>query len=155
MSELEALLDAEAEHAEQHRDEPVKPGTKVSKPGHGRSRVFSVRLNPDEVSALQTLADESGLPPSTLVRSLIVEALRSPESLRTPRFQTFRMLARDELKRDVTDAVNAALIDLQDELGRREVTTAVNDLRELMERLQSSVEAAKRSDAEKGRAKGA
>jgi hypothetical protein len=86
---------------------------------------------------------------------LIVEALRSPEGRGIPRFQTFRILARDALKRDVTDAVNAALIALHDALGRREIATAMDEFRELLEQLQSSVEAARRSDAEKGRAKGA
>ncbi|HTF48289.1 MAG TPA: hypothetical protein VK735_12640 [Pseudonocardia sp.] len=98
-SELEALLDAEAEHAEQHRDEPAKPGTKVSKPGHARSTVFSVRLNSDEVAALQTLADESGLPPSTLVRSWILDGLENggtPVGLRLRHL--IREAVRDELQ---------------------------------------------------------
>lgn len=76
MSEIDALLDAEAEYAEQHRDVPAEPGTKVSRPGHGRSEVFSVRLNADEVAALEAAADEAGLPASTLARSWILDRLK-------------------------------------------------------------------------------
>jgi len=76
MSELDALLDAEAEHTEQHRDATAKSDTKVSRPGHGRSAVFSVRLNADEVAALEAAAEDAGLPPSTLARSWILERIR-------------------------------------------------------------------------------
>lgn len=78
MSDIERLLDEEAKHAETHKDAPAKPGTKVSRPGHARSTVYSVRLNADEVTALQRIADEAHLPASTLVRSWIVERLQAP-----------------------------------------------------------------------------
>jgi hypothetical protein len=75
---VEELLEQEARASESNRDAPVKPGTKVS-PGHGRSKVYSVRLNQDEVEQLEQVAEHLGLPPSTMVRSWIVERLPGPQ----------------------------------------------------------------------------
>lgn len=100
MSDLDRLLREEAEHAEQHQDAPAGPETTVSRPGHARSKVYSVRLNPDEVDGLQQLADEAGLPASTLVRSWIVERLRAHgETI------DIRKLIRDEVQTAVRDAL--------------------------------------------------
>lgn len=102
MNDLDALLRDEAEYAEQHKDAPAKPGTKISRPGHARSTVYSVRLNPEEVAALQALADTTGLPASTLVRSWIIERIRfqgaSPD---------MRKLIRDEVREAVRDALKS------------------------------------------------
>jgi hypothetical protein len=100
MTELEKLLRAEAEHAEEHADAPAGPETTVSRPGHARSTVYSVRLNPDEVTALQEYADQAGLPASTLVRSWIIERLRSDGA--TP---DIRQLIHDEVQTAVRDAL--------------------------------------------------
>lgn len=108
MSDLDALLDTEAEHTEQHRDEPATPGTKVTKPGQARSTVYSVRLNPDEVAALQVLADEAGLPPSTLVRSWILERLSTGG---TPVGLRLRQLVRDEVRSEIATRVRDAVRD--------------------------------------------
>lgn len=100
MSELEKLLREEAEHAETHQDEPAGPETTVSRPGHARSRVYSVRLNPDEVTALQEHAENAGLPASTLVRSWIIERLRANGEA-----PDIRKLIHDEVQTAVRDAL--------------------------------------------------
>jgi hypothetical protein len=61
-------------------DAPISDKANVSRPNQSRSKVYSVRLNPAEVASLQTLADQTGLPPSTLVRSWIIDRLRSTEA---------------------------------------------------------------------------
>ncbi|SDS32057.1 DUF6290 family protein [Actinopolymorpha singaporensis] len=91
MSELEDLLRSEAEHAEQNKDAPSAPGTKVTR-GHDRARVLQVRLNEDELAAVTTIAEDSNLPVSTLVRSWILERIQEPESGPTA---TMDRIARD------------------------------------------------------------
>lgn len=103
MTDLDHLLREEAEHAETHRDAAAGPQTKVSRPGHARSTVYSVRLNPEEVSSLQELAEQAGLPASTLVRSWIIERIRaggaSPE---------IRKIIHGEVEAAVRDALKTA-----------------------------------------------
>ena len=102
-TDLEKLLRDEAEHAETHPDAPAGPETTVSRPGHARSTVYSVRLNPDEVTALQEYADQAGLPASTLVRSWIIERLRSNGTA-----PDIRQLIHDEVQTAVRDALQTA-----------------------------------------------
>lgn len=100
---VETLLRDEAEHAEQQHNAEIGPDTTVSRPGHVRSTVYSVRLNPDEVAGLQTLADREGLPASTLVRSWIIERLRfGGESA------DIRQLIHDEVQSAVRDALKTS-----------------------------------------------
>ena len=73
-SELEQQL---RDDAEANRDVPLSDGVVGTRPNLGRSVVYSVRLMPDEVAAVQAAADRAGLPSSTLVRSWIVERLNS------------------------------------------------------------------------------
>jgi len=68
-NELERRIRDEAEAT---RDAPLPAGA-GERPNRGRSTVYSVRLTPDEVAAVQAAADRAGLPASTLVRSWIVE----------------------------------------------------------------------------------
>ena len=76
MSDIEQLINEEAEASETNPDAPVPAGAKVSRPNRSRSTVYSIRLNPDEVVDLQALADAADLPASTLARSWIVERIR-------------------------------------------------------------------------------
>lgn len=103
-NELNQLLREEAEHAEQNADAEAQPGTTVSKPGHARSTVYSIRLNADEHAALQRLADEAGIPSSALVRSWILERVRSGGQAPTG----IRQLIHDEVRDAVRDALKAA-----------------------------------------------
>lgn len=73
------LLAEETEASEQSREEA--PAGKGERPNRrNRSIVFSVRLNHDEVEALQALADRANLPASTLARSWLVERIRREEN---------------------------------------------------------------------------
>lgn len=103
MTELENLLREEAEHAETHRDAAAGPRTKISRPGHARSTVYSVRLNPEEVSSLQELAEQAGLPASTLVRSWIIDRIRAGGSS-----LDIRKIIHDEVETAVRDALKTA-----------------------------------------------
>jgi len=73
MSDLDRLLAEEAEHAEKHRDDPSPPGAKGRRPNRAKSEMFSLRLNPDEMAAVQDLARRADVPASALVRGWIVQ----------------------------------------------------------------------------------
>lgn len=103
MTDLDKLLRDEAEHAEEHMDAAAGPETSVSRPGQARSTVYSVRLNPEEVAGLQDLADQAGLPASTLVRSWIIDRIRSAGA--SP---DIRKLIHDEVQTAVRDALKTA-----------------------------------------------
>jgi len=77
---LDALLAAEAEHAENHKDAPIKPGTRISRPGGARAKVLSVRLTEAEAAALEAAADRAGSTPSALVRDWITDRLISDDA---------------------------------------------------------------------------
>lgn len=81
---IEDLIAAEAKASEQHKDAPMRPGTKLTR-GHGRSRTLQVRLNEEELQSLTALAEERGLPASTLARDLLLTHLSaeadSPQSV--------------------------------------------------------------------------
>lgn len=76
-TELERLIADEAEHAEAHRDDPipVEALARATRPNLARSVMFSLRLNPDELAAVQELAGERSVPASALVRGWIVQRL--------------------------------------------------------------------------------
>lgn len=76
MSELGHLLDEEAAASEQGRDADIPAGATISR-GHGRSKTLQVRLNDDEYATLEAFADERNLPVSTMVRSLVLSAMRT------------------------------------------------------------------------------
>lgn len=75
--ELRRLIEAEAEHAEVTKDEPIPAEAlaRATRPGQARSAMFSLRLNPDELAAVQALAEAQGVPASTLARGWIVQRL--------------------------------------------------------------------------------
>lgn len=75
-----------AEWAEAHRDDPVEDDTPPTRPGHARSVVFSLRLNPDEFEVINTLAGRLGVPASSLARGWILDGIdkeRDQPDLRT------------------------------------------------------------------------
>ena len=75
--EIARVVAEEAAASEANRDEAVLADYAVNWPNRPRSAVYSVRLNLEEVASLQALAEEVGVPASTLVRSWIVDQLRS------------------------------------------------------------------------------
>ncbi len=80
MSDIERIIEGETEASEDNRDAPIPEGAKVTRPNRGRSTVYSIRLNPDEVTALQSIADAAGVPGSTLARSWIVERIQEEQA---------------------------------------------------------------------------
>ncbi|MGA5467193.1 hypothetical protein [Mycobacterium sp. NPDC050041] len=73
----EALAEAdeiEAAEADQ-TDRPIPPHVKVSRPNRSRSRVLQVRLNPDEMEALERIAERRELPVSTVAREQLLRLL--------------------------------------------------------------------------------
>ncbi|MGD0085099.1 MAG: hypothetical protein ABSD78_18170 [Acidimicrobiales bacterium] len=80
MSDLKKIIEEETEASEANRDALVTDDAKISRPNRSRSTVYSIRLNPEEVSALQSLADAAGVPGSTLARSWIVERIREEQT---------------------------------------------------------------------------
>jgi hypothetical protein len=73
MSDLEQLLAEEGDYAEQHRDDPIPPNAVSTRPNRAKSVMFSLRLNPDELTALHELAREREVPASALVRGWIMQ----------------------------------------------------------------------------------
>jgi hypothetical protein len=63
------------EESERMKDAPFPEGARPTRPDRKRSRVYSVRLSPEEQSRVQHMADSKHLPASTLVRSWILERL--------------------------------------------------------------------------------
>ena len=98
--ELEQRL---RDEAEANRDKPLPDGVVGTRPKYNRSTVYSIRLMPDEVAAVQAAADEAGLPASTLVRSWILERLKS--SNESPAEATLRALIHEEVYAAVQEAL--------------------------------------------------
>lgn len=85
-AELAQRIREGAEWAEAHRDDPTEEDTPPTRPGHARSVVFSLRLNPDEFEMINTLATRLGVPASSLARGWILDGMdqeRDQPDLRT------------------------------------------------------------------------
>lgn len=80
MSDITKIIEEETEASETNRDAPISEGTEVTRPNRGRSTVYSIRLNPDEVAAIQWIAEAAGVPSSALARSWIVERIREEQA---------------------------------------------------------------------------
>ena len=80
MSEIEKLIEEETQASEENSDAPIPGGATVTRPNRPRSTVYSVRLSPDEVAAIQAIAGTTGVPASTLARSWIAERIRDEET---------------------------------------------------------------------------
>lgn len=79
--DIAAIIDNEVAAIEADRDAPFDVSTKMSR-GNGRSKVLQVRLNPEELSELESMAEERGLPTSTVAREAILRLI-SPDVART------------------------------------------------------------------------
>lgn len=71
---IEELIAAEVEATERNPDAPIRAETKVTR-GHNRTKTLQVRLNDEEYAALQTLAEQRGVPASTLARDLLMSRM--------------------------------------------------------------------------------
>ena len=78
------LIATEAAAAERNPDAAIKPGSKVTR-SHNRSKTLQVRLNAEELDALTLLAEQRGIPVSTLARDFLLSHLtgsdESPKAL--------------------------------------------------------------------------
>ena len=81
MSDIEKIIEEETDASEANPDAPIAKGAKVTRLNRRRSTVYSIRLNPDEVAALQSIADAAGVPGSTLARAWIVERIQEEAGL--------------------------------------------------------------------------
>jgi hypothetical protein len=73
MSKIDDLIAAEGAAAEAAQ---LPEDVKGERRNLGRSVMFSIRLNPDELAELERHADERGLPARTLARAWILARLR-------------------------------------------------------------------------------
>ena len=102
MGKLEDLLEAEAkaaEAAEADQESPIRGDVKITR-GHDRSRTLQIRLNDDELAELTALAQDRGLPVSTVARQLLLQSLGPGDDLKT---------ALDRLERDLSAVRRKAL----------------------------------------------
>jgi len=78
--DIAKVLAAESQAAEEaeERGEQLRGLSEVRVTrGHSRSRVLQIRLNSDELERLEILAEERGLPTSTVARALLLQSLDS------------------------------------------------------------------------------
>lgn len=101
---IDDLLAAEAKAAEEAEatsdpDAPLPENVKITR-GHPRSRNLQVRFREDEFDELTAYAAQRGLPVSTVVRSLALQAIAPADDLKS---------ALDKLESDVTAIRRRAL----------------------------------------------
>lgn len=96
-SDLQRLIDTEAEHSEVTRNDPIPDEALAAarRPNLARSVTFTVRLNPDEVTGIRDAAQRHGIPPSTLVRGWVVRELAAEKSGPTDAAQAVDRLEDD------------------------------------------------------------
>lgn len=83
MSELHRLITEEAEYSQLHRDDPIPAEARATRPNRTKSVMLSLRLNPDELAAVQELAGERGVPTSALVRGWMVQRIEAERNAPT------------------------------------------------------------------------
>ncbi len=83
MTHTKQLVEQIAAEAEATMNEPTPPGTVATRPNRAKSVMFSLRLNPDELAAVQQLASERDLPVAALVRGWIVQRLAAERNAPT------------------------------------------------------------------------
>jgi hypothetical protein len=84
MGRLDDLLVTEAkaaEAAEADQGSAIRADVRITR-GHSRSRTLQVRLNENELEALAVMADQRGLPVSTVARLLLLQALTPVDDLK-------------------------------------------------------------------------
>lgn len=101
-TKLKKLIEAEAKAAEDgeaDQSSTVRAGVKVTR-GHDRAKTLQIRLNHEEISELTALAEDRGLPVSTVARQLLLQSLNPVDDLKA---------ALDRLERDVSEVRRRAL----------------------------------------------
>jgi len=95
MTEAKQLVEQIAAEAEASMNDPMPPGTVYTRPNRAKSVTFSLRLNPDELAAVQQLADERDVPASALVRGWIVQRLAAERNTPTDTAMVVERLEAD------------------------------------------------------------
>jgi predicted DNA-binding protein len=101
-TKLKKLIDAEAKAAEDgeaDQSSTARAGVKITR-GHDRAKTLQIRLNDEEIGELTALAQDRGLPVSTVARQLLLQSLNPVDDLRA---------ALDRLERDVSEVRRRAL----------------------------------------------
>lgn len=101
MAGIDEILAAEAhaaEAAEADQDSAVRTDVRITR-GHPRSRTLQIRLNNHELDELAALADQRGLPVSTVARLLLLQALSPANDLQA---------VFDRIERDLSSIRRAA-----------------------------------------------
>ena len=101
-TQLTKLIGAEAtaaEEGEADQSSTARAGVKVTR-GHDRAKTLQIRLNHEELSELTALAEDRGLPVSTVARQLLLRSLNPVDDLKA---------ALDRLERDVSEVRRRAL----------------------------------------------
>ncbi|WP_051549083.1 hypothetical protein [Nocardioides sp. URHA0032] len=101
---IEDLIAAEAQAAEEAEvisepDAPLPSHVKITR-GHPRARNLQVRFREDEFDELAAYAEQRGLPVSTVVRSLVLQAIAPADDLKS---------ALDKLETDLAAVRRKAL----------------------------------------------
>jgi hypothetical protein len=122
MSKLEQAL-AEADEIEAaggttDPDAPLPDHIKVTRPGRARSKVLQVRLNPEEMAALEAIAERRNLPVSTVAREQILRLLR--EDANTPEDSLNRLL-RSRISEIVSEVLRVQLLPTVSEAVRTQL----------------------------------
>lgn len=109
-----ALAEANEIEAAEHTADPNTPlpaHVKVSQPGRARSKVLQVRLNPEELAALERIAERRELPVSAVARAQLLRLI-ADEKAPTDRLlqlievaNQIRLLA-DDIRKDLRDRVS-------------------------------------------------
>ncbi|BBX72905.1 hypothetical protein [Mycobacterium shinjukuense] len=82
-----ALAEDDDIEAAEHTTDPdaPQPGhVKVTRPGRARSKVLQVRHNPEEMAALEAIAERRELPVSTVAREQLLRLLAEDEGDLSP-----------------------------------------------------------------------
>ena len=101
-TQLTKLIEAEAtaaEEGEADQSATARAGVKVTR-GHDQAKTLQIRLNHEELSELTALAEDRGLPVSTVARQLLLQSLNPVDDLKA---------ALDRLERDVSEVRRRAL----------------------------------------------
>lgn len=72
--------DIEAAEFTADPDAPIPAHVTVTRPNRARSKVLQVRLNPDEMEAVERIAAQRDLPPSTVARDWLLRMVRENEA---------------------------------------------------------------------------
>ncbi|CKH14190.1 hypothetical protein LTT02_13530 [Mycolicibacterium smegmatis] len=70
---VESIAEEVENAPDEDDDQSLPEHVPVSRPGHARSKVLQVRLNPDEYEAVERIARRRGLPASTVARAWLLE----------------------------------------------------------------------------------